>query len=138
MSSIRRRVPPAAIWLIAAPLSLCGCQSHPKEPTQPAPPPVASADKIAAIRETIQKGQPGSLVGQVIAVSTEYGPYAAVADLPVQDVKVGQVITFLDADGNPINNGTVMAVVGDTLHVKYDPAGKRPVQTGDLAVWLKS
>jgi hypothetical protein len=137
MSSIRRV--PAAIWLIAAaPLVLCGCQSHPKEPPPEPPPPVATADKIAAIRESIQKGQPGSLVGQVIAVSTVYGPYAAVADLPVQDVKVGQVVTFLDADGNPINNGTVMAIVGDTLHVKYDPAGKRPVQAGDLAVWLKS
>ena len=137
MSSIRRRVP-AAIWMIAAPLLLPGCQSKPKEPLSEPTPPVATADKIAAIRESIQKGQPGSLVGQVIETSTVYGPYAAVADLPVQDVKVGQVITFVDGDGNPINNGVVMAVVGDMLHVKYDPAGKRPVQKGDLAVWLKS
>ena len=65
-------------------------------------------------------------------------PYTAVSDLPLQEVKEGQTITFVDIQGNPVNNGTVMKVVGDSVHVKYDKAGKRPPQKGDLAVWLKS
>ena len=107
-----------------------GCQSQPKT----VDPQVAAPEKVASVRETIQKNQPGSLVGQVIET---YQQYAAVGDIAVQDVKVGQTITFLDADGNPINNGSIKVIVGDTLHVKFDATGKRPVQKGDLALWLK-
>ena len=102
--------------------------------TAPAEPQLAAPDKVAAFRESIQKSQPGSLVGPVIAT---YQQYAAVADIPVKDVKIGQTITFVDPEGHPVNNGSVARIVDDTLHVKFDPAGKRPVQRGDLAVVLK-
>jgi hypothetical protein len=113
-----------------------GCQSQPKPVEQP--PAVASADKYSALRQSIQAAQPGSLVGRVLTTSTTYGPYAAVEDIAVQNVKVGDTITFLDADAKPVNAGEVRAIVGDQLHVRYDPAGKRAVQTGDIAVWFKS
>jgi hypothetical protein len=110
-----------------------GCQTTPKK-TEPE---MATPDKAAALRESIQKAQPGAQVGRVIVVLTD-APYAAVIDLPVQDVKAGQTITFVDGEGNPVSNGTVAEVVGDAVHVKFDKAGKRPPQKGDLAVWLKS
>jgi hypothetical protein len=108
-----------------------GCQSTKKEPEAQ----MATPDKVAALRESIQKAQPGAQVGQVIAVIPGY---ASISDLPVQEIKEGQTITFVDIQGNPINNGTVGMVVGDAVHVKVDKAGKRAPQKGDLAVWLKS
>ena len=109
--------------------NLTGCASKTPSEPQAAPP-----EKIATLRESIQKNKPGSLVGPVIAT---YQLYAAVADIPVKEVKLGQTITFVDPDGNPINNGTVASILDDTIHVKFDPTGKRPVQRGDLAVILK-
>ena len=116
--------------LLACSLVAVGCAT-PKPPVEPQ---MASPDKVATIRESIQKSKPGSLVGQVI---TTFQLYAAVTDIPVKDVKKGQTITFTDPDGNPINNGTIAEIVDDTLHVKFDPTGKRAVQRGDLAVILK-
>jgi hypothetical protein len=135
-SSIRPTPLRRAIVLLLGLGVFAGCQNQPKQTDQP--PAVASADKYAALRESIPAAQPGALVGRVLETSTAYGPYAAVADIPVQNVKVGDTITFLDADASPINAGEVRAIVGDQLHVKYDPAGKRAVQKGDIAVWLKS
>jgi hypothetical protein len=109
--------------------NLTGCAS--KTPSEP---PGAPPEKIATLRESIQKNKPGSLVGPVIAT---YQLYAAVADIPVKEVKLGQTITFVDPDGNPVNNGTVASILEDTIHVKFDATGKRPVQRGDLAVILK-
>jgi hypothetical protein len=125
--------------LALAALFACQPKPAPETTTTPTTPgTVASADTAAQIRDSIQHAQPGSYVGRVIAVSTTYGPYAAVGDIPTQDVKVGQVLTFVDQTAAPVNNGTVMQVAGDTLHVRYDPNGRRPVQVGDLAVWLNS
>ena len=92
------------------------------------------ADQVAALRESIQKSKPGSLVGQVL---TTYEQYAAVTDIPTKEVAIGQTISFLDAKGDPINNGTIARIIDDTLHVKFDTNGKRPVQKGDIAVLLK-
>ncbi len=97
-------------------------------------PPIAGPDKVTELRESIQKSKPGSRVGQVVAT---FELYAAVSEIPVKDVKIGDTLTFLDATGNPINNGTIARIVEETLHVKFDPTGKRPVQKGDIAVWLK-
>jgi hypothetical protein len=109
--------------------NLTGCATKTPSEPQAVPP-----EKIATLRESIQKNKPGSLVGPVIAT---YQLYAAVGDIPVKEVKLGQTITFVDPDGNPINNGTVANILEDTIHVKFDATGKRPVQRGDLAVILK-
>jgi len=79
---------------------------------------------------------PGTLVGDVIYTLSDH-PYTAVGGVDMKDVQVGQIVSFVDADGKPINNGTVVAIVGDNAHVRFDTAGKRPPQKGDLAVWLK-
>ena len=69
---------------------------------------------------------------------TGYSSLSYLRQLPVQEIKEGQTITFVDTQGNPIGNGTVKMIVGDAVHVQVDKASKRPAQKGDLAVWLKS
>lgn len=109
-----------------------GCATKPLPPVEP---PIVGPEKIAAVRESILKSKPGSLIGQVIET---FELYAAVTEIPVKAIKLGDTLTFIDPDGNPVNNGTIAVIVDDnTLHVKFDPTGKRPVQKGDLAVWLK-
>src|SRR5690349_23148128 len=70
-----------------------GCQSQQQKEPEAAPV-TATPDKIAAIRASIEKAQPGSLVGRVINTLGDR-PYAAVADIPVQDVAIGETITFV-------------------------------------------
>ena len=122
--------------ILSCGLALCAIGASGCAAPKPAPvePQMAAPDKVTLIRESIQKTKPGSMVGQVIAT---FQLYAAVADIPVKDVKLGQTINFVDTDGNPVNVGTVARIVDDTLHVKFDPTGKRAVQRGDLAVLLK-
>ena len=138
MTSLRplatlRGIPSAA--LLAAISLAVGCQTTQKpKPETTAPP--ASNERAAEIRDSIMKARPNSLVGQVI-LSLEDRPYAAVGDIPVQDAKVGQTVTFIDGNGQPFNAGTVVAIVGDTLHIKFDTSGKRAPQKGDLALIMK-
>src|SRR5205085_2657454 len=91
---------------------MSGCQTTPKKDPEPQ---MATPDKVAALRELLQKSQPGAQVGQVIAI---YENLAAVSELPVKEIKEGQTVTFVDIQGNPISNGTVAMVVGDSVHVK--------------------
>lgn len=124
----------------AAVLSLgliAGCRQNHKKPDEAVAPP-AAPDQVASLRESIQKARPGSLVGIVIDTLPDTArPYTAVGDIAVQDAKVGQTVTFVDSNGQPFNAGTVQLIVGDQLHIRYDPAGKRAPQKGDLAVILK-
>ena len=115
-------------------LGLAGVTGCAPKAVVPAEPQMTAPDKIISMRESMQKSKPGSLVGQVVAT---FELYAAVTEIPVKEVKIGETITFVDADGNPVNNGSIARIVDDTLHVKFDPTGKRPVQKGDLAIWLK-
>jgi hypothetical protein len=142
MTSIRSGRSPARrpsggimpLMLLAA-VALCGCQSQQKEREAAVP---ATPDKMAAVRASIEQAQPGSLVGRVIATHPDSKmPYVAVGDLPVQAVPIGDTITFVDGDANPITSGTVSDKSADALFVRYQ-AGKRRVEQGDLAVWFKS
>jgi hypothetical protein len=126
-----RYVGTTILALVCGLATLGGCATKPAEPTQPK---IAPAERVAAMRESVEKSKPGSQVGQVLIT---FEQYAAVTDINVADVKLGQVVTFVDIDGNPVNAGTVARIVDSNLHVKFDPNGKRPVQKGDLAVILK-
>jgi hypothetical protein len=117
--------------LVCGLATLGGCATKPADSTQPK---IAPAERIAAMRESVEKTKPGSQVGQVLIT---FEQYAAVTDINVAEVKLGQIVTFVDMDGNPVNAGVVARIVDSNLHVKFDPSGKRPVQKGDLAVILK-
>jgi len=137
MTSRRRPVRAAVTALLAAAcfVSTMACQPIKKDEGNGAAPP-AAPEMANSLRASIQKSAPGSLVGIVILALSD-SPYAAVGDIPVQDAKVGQTVTFIDGKGDPFNAGTVVAIVGDSIHVKFDTAGKRPPTKGDIAVILK-
>ena len=110
---------------------LAGCQPPPPPPTvvvPVVPPPPTTADRVAAYRAMVEKVKPGSIVGLVVATQSESN-LAAVGDLPVQDFKVGQTVSFVDIDGNVINHGFVKNVTNEFLVVQYDTQGKR--RTGE-------
>jgi hypothetical protein len=118
--------------LLCAMVGMIGCQM-PAKTKEEAP---TTNDQVETLKASIEKAAPGTLVGDVIYTLSDH-PYTAIGGVEMKDVQVGQIVSFVDADGKPINNGTVVAIVGDNAHVHFDTAGKRPPRKGDLAVWLK-
>ena len=133
MTAKRFTALPLSLLLGAALLTGCMRTAKPVPAPQPV---VATAEKIAAYRESVDKLRPGSMVGIVAASQPEYN-LVAVGDLPVQSFKVGQTLSFVDSDGNTIGNGQIKNIVNDLLILKYDSLGKRAPEKGDLALWLK-
>ena len=113
---------------------MCGCAKTPPAETGPTEPVMATPEKLSDVRDFFNKARAGTLVGQVVVTNNNL---AAVLEIPVKEVKIGQTVTFVDADKNVVNNGTVVAIVDDSLHVRFDATGKRPVQKGDYAVIVK-
>jgi hypothetical protein len=135
---LRRAIGATVLALSTAGLLVCGgCQVTQKH---------ASPDRVAQVRDKLQKDNPGAAIGRVIYTLTEDGkpkpdkhrPYTAVGDVPVQEIKRGGLVTFVDiASGKSINSGVVADIYVDSIGVRYDPSGKRPPMSGDLAVVFK-
>ena len=120
--------------LLTAASLMVGCAKTPPPETVPTEPIMATPEKLSDVRDFFNKARAGTLVGQVVVTNNNL---AAVLEIPVKDVKMGQTVTFVDADKNVVNNGTVVAIVDDSLHVRFDATGKRPVQKGDYVVIVK-
>lgn len=121
----------AAVGIVSAVLAGCG-------PNKPAPvgtiQPV-SLSVVQSVRHSYQQADSSSRVGYVVAVLPNSN-LMAVADIPVQDVPVGTVVTFLAQDRTVLGDGTVVAKMADTLHVRCDRihAQRRIPAVGDLGV----
>ena len=115
---------------------LAGCQRKAAEPVVVEPPPPPRLDED--VRARYQKLYPDSHIGRVIA-TLPGERLAAIAELPVKQYTKGDALTFIGAEGTLVS-GEVVAVVQDTLHVRYaEPAaGQRGPVVGDLAVRFKS
>ena len=90
-----------------------------------------TADQFSALRDSILKNRPASLVGQVVIT---YGNLAAVKDIPLSEIKTGQTISFTDFNGAPVGNGTVLRSEDNLLTVRFESTGPRGVQKGDAAI----
>ena len=113
---------------------IAGCMQHAATADQSAP----SGDQMVALRESISKNNPGSMVGQVVlTLPTDTGSLAAVKDIPIAQVKIGDVVTFTDAQGTPVGNGTIIRIEDDLLNVRFTAVGTRGVMKGDAAIVLK-
>ena len=123
-----------ALALLMGTTVMMGCAKTPPPETDPVVPVMATPEKLTDVREFFNKARAGTLVGQVIVTVNNL---AAVLEIPVKEVRIGQTVTFVDGDKNVVNNGTIVAIVDDSLHVKFDATGKRPVQKGDYVVILK-
>jgi hypothetical protein len=124
------------IWACAAMATFvavggCGALSG-KDRAEP-----ASERTLEEVRETYERGTPGTRVGRVVAVE-ESVRLAAVADMTADEVREGDLVAFIDPRNQPLVGGTVVAKVGAEVHVRYyEPrAERRPPRVGDFAVRL--
>ena len=127
---------PKSLVLTVAALTLAGCTrtQPPETPNQP----VANAEWIAQYRASIEHSAPGSIVGVVNAVLPDVR-LASVGDVPADQFKANQTLTFIDGAGNPLGIGSVVRVVDGNLHVRCEvpQPGRRAPEVGDVVVWLK-
>jgi hypothetical protein len=94
----------------------------------------ASPEQVQQIRETYQSVDPHAKVGTIIAVLPEKG-LAAVGDIPLDQVAIGDTLVILDSKQKIIGAGHVIEKTSDALQISYDVTaqGRKP-RVGDLAV----
>src|SRR5439155_1158573 len=97
---------------------LMGCHHH--RTTAPAGQSVASAEPVSSkqlekLRKYYLKKYPDSRVGAVIAARPQ-DQLAAVGDVPVQSLAVGQPVTFVDDRRKVLTTGKVVRVLTDSVH----------------------
>lgn len=124
------------MFLVTAVAASCHRTTTPPPPTyqqQPTP----STEWIAIYRQNIQATHPGSLVGVVNAVLPE-NHFASVGEIPVEQVKPGDLLTIVDGGGNPVVVGQVVKAVDGNVHLRYEEPqpGRRSPREGDAAVKL--
>jgi hypothetical protein len=96
-----------------------------------------TADDFPRIKASYEQANPNALVGRVTAVKPD-ASLAAVGDIAVDRLSVGEPISFIDAQGNTLAIGSVQVISGSQVAVKYDsPVGSRGPEVGDLAVRVK-
>ena len=91
----------------------------------------------AGLLRSWESTHPGSRAGVIDAVLPARR-LISVADLPVNEVQEGTVISILDERQRALVSGVVVARHGNDVHIRYEalPAGERDPRVGDLAVWF--
>lgn len=109
--------------------AVTGCQSGVSQDR------VMEGADAQSVRSALLKVEPRALVGVVSEVLPDER-FAAVRDIPVEEIGVGQIVSFIDLNQSLLTHGQVVRVVNGSLHVMYDPpsAGGRAPRAGDLAV----
>jgi hypothetical protein len=126
----------AASLMVAGLLAGCAATPAPQPPPAPVVEPVSS-DDFPQIKSSYEQANPNAIVGRVTAVKPD-ASLAAVGDIAVDRLSVGEPITFLDAHGDTLAIGSVHLIAADQVVVKYDPpTGSRGPEIGDLAVRVK-
>lgn len=94
---------------------------------------------VASARAQLTRADPSAIVG-VVMQSLPRERFAAVGDVPVDEFRVGEVVTFIDVEQRQLTHGVVRRITSDTLHVEFEPPprGGRAPRVGDLAVRFKS
>jgi hypothetical protein len=125
-----RWVPSSLCCGAIAAMLLLGCENKAREGTP------ASPQVVVAIRKEITASNPDALVGVVIAVEPKGRPFAAVSDVPAEQFREGDPMTFIDSNNNQLTHGIVRRIVGNMVHVQWYPPLKdqRAPRVGDLAV----
>ena len=67
----------------------------------------------------------------------EQGHTLSISEIPTRDFRPDDLVTFIDSQANPIINGHVSTIRGNTLSVRYDPptAGQRAPACWFCAAW---
>lgn len=120
----------AGVILITC-LGLAACQPKKTSVTRPPQPPApkpATAQTLAALKAS----DPNALIGRVVYVLPDER-LASVRDIPVQQFKEGDIVSFMGNEGY-LTSGQVVRIVDGSLHVKWftpPPGGRAPI-VGDL------
>ncbi len=113
---------------------IAGCTNKPPE----VPVITADADTFARVRDNLQRLDPTARIGQVSEVTPDDNR-AAVGSIVTEDLKEGDIVTFMDGTEKILTTGKIVRVLPDSIHVKYEaPAeGSRAPVVGDLAIRFK-
>jgi hypothetical protein len=117
-------------------LVVAGCASTSGDSSDAMPASAADAATVQRVRDKYSRAYPESRVGVVIAVLKDQ-PFAAVGELPsTEDFQLNQVVTFIDRSERVLTTGTVVRILPDSVHVRYDPPlrGGRAPRRGDIMV----
>jgi hypothetical protein len=115
---------------------VAGCASTGGDSSSAMPASAADAATVERIRDKYYRAYPESRVGVVIAVLKD-DPFAAVGELPsTSDFQLNQVVTFIDRSERVLTTGTVVRILPDSVHVRYDPPprGGRTPRRGDIMI----
>lgn len=115
---------------------LTGCAS--KEPPAPPPPPPpvpASAATVESVRSALAPSYPHVKVAAVSEV-TPNDPFLAIYNVNPADFPLETVVTILDENSDPVAHGTVVNLVGNQAHIRFetDAGSSRRPQLGDIVV----
>ncbi len=121
---------PALLTVLAL---IAGCQSSTQQAdSDTVPPPSVNVERVAEVRALYQQVNPNTRVGYVNAMLPS-DELVSVVDVPTEDFRNGDAITFVDLQQNPIASGRVVNVLPDAVHVRYTATERAPV-VGDIAV----
>jgi hypothetical protein len=118
-----------ALGLLMSGGLLAGCAQKPA----PAPMPrVPTSQQVSEMRDAFKKVSPSARVGIVTAVLADQS-LAMVGDFPVDGVRAGDIISFVDADEQAIAHGDVIEIRDGKVIVHFQAAARAPM-VGDAAV----
>jgi hypothetical protein len=118
------------LTLTIAAATLVGCQARPQAPAAAAP---VSAQQLQDLRTAFTQADANARLGSVDAV-LESSAYLTVGQIDPADFPVGTAVAIIDANRQVIANGEVVRTFDQTVHVRYEKAGARAPQVGDVAV----
>jgi hypothetical protein len=131
MNLMRSFLRPRAVFsigLVAGLANGCATKSPP-----PAPVPLPfSSEQISDLRSSYKKAFPNAKVGVVAAVMSDQ-PYVLVNEIDSAGIRVGSIVTFIDATETVITNGRVELINANGLTVRFDEGKRRPA-VGDAAI----
>jgi hypothetical protein len=122
---------------LSASLFLTGCASRKKQVADPSYP--ATANMLSQVRLHAQHADPAARVGLVTDAEPK-NRLVAVSDINPADFAVNQNVAFVDSRENALTSGTVVRILSNSIHVRYDPptrVGARAPRQGDIMIRFK-
>jgi hypothetical protein len=130
----------ACVAFVAVLVSLvtCGCSPVNGDGSSSSAMPASAADAqtVQRIREKYFRAYTESQVGVVIA-TLQGEPFVAVGELAnPASMHENEIVTFLDRSERVLTTGTIVRILPDSIHVRYDaaPRSGRTPRRGDVMV----
>ena len=137
-TTLATRITAFRLTLLACAVAVSGCGPMTGDGTEADAMPASAADPqtVQNIRDKYFRTYPESQVGVVVETLDDM-PLCAVAELPAPtNMREREVVTFLDRNERVLTTGTIVRILPDSIHVRYDtpPRGGREPRRGDIMV----